>query len=93
MLSGIFVCADSFIPIKDPKLRNKIWNIDIKRGKKNEFIPIALQPTPAQNASRDMANPRYNASLASMWFEWSKSELVGFFIILIVNPNGFIKKL
>lgn len=66
ILFGILVRQDNFSPIKDPKLKNIIWNIDIKSGKRNEVIPIALHPTPAQKESIEIAEPKYRASLASI---------------------------
>ena len=46
-----------------------------------------------QKQSKERANPKNKASLLSIEWEESKSEEVGFLIILIVIPKNSIKKL
>gem|GEM_PF-3804393 len=56
-------------------------------------MPIILLPIPMQKLSKERAKPKNKASLESIDLELSKSEDIGFFIILIVIPKYLIKKL
>ena len=93
ILSGRWLNLLSFLPKKLPKLKNANWKTAIKNGNRKEFTPMMLPPIPIQKLSSESAMPRKIASLASIEFEESKSEEIGFFIIFIVIPKKFIKKL
>ena len=67
--------------------------MEMNKGKRKELMPRALPQAPMQKQSKERANPRKKASLASIELEASKSEEVGFLIILIVIPKKSIKKL
>lgn len=56
-------------------------------------MPRTLPQAPIQKQSRERANPKKRASLPSIELEASKSEEVGFLIILMVIPKKSIKKL
>lgn len=52
-----------------------------------------LPRAPIQKQSKERAKPKKKASLLSIELEESKSDEVGFLIILIVTPKKLIKKL
>ena len=58
-----------------------------------EVIPIAPPQMPIPKLSKERANPKNIDSFESIKWELSKSEETGSFIILIVIPKNFIKKL
>ena len=66
-----------------PKLRKKNWNKVTKNGKIKEKPFDILKPIPQTKLSQDIANPRQIASLKSIVFELSKSEIEGLFIISV----------
>ena len=67
--------------------------MEIRKGKIKELTPRILAPIPIQKQSRERAIPKKKASLQSIELEESKSEEVGFLIILMVIPRKRIKKL
>ena len=93
ILSGILVMLFIFLPNVKPIDKNINWKVATSRGKIKEAFPITLFPIPIHKLSRDKARPKYEASPASIFFELSKSELIGFLIIWIVIPRDLIKNL
>ena len=81
------------LPNNLPIHRKSIWKELVSIGNKNELIPIVLQPKPILIESKDIAIPKNTASLISILFELSKSELMGSFIMFMVIPRNSIKKL
>lgn len=57
-----------------------------------EKVFIILKPIPIQKLSKESANPKNKDSLESITLDLSKSEELGFLIILIVIPKHLIKK-
>lgn len=72
--------------------KNKLKNRN-KQRKRKELTPIILPKAPIQKQSKERAKPKKKASLLSIELEESKSDEVGFLIILIVTPKKSIKKL
>ena len=93
ILFGKWLKECNFFPRTFPILKKASWKIEISKGKRKELIPRALPQAPIQKQSKERANPKKNASFASIELEESKSEEVGFLIILIVIPRKSIKKL
>ena len=91
-MSGKIFVLFNLLPIIYPNFKNKSWNVLISRGNKLLLIPAIVDPIPIQKLSSERAIARKNASLQSIFLEWSKSEFVGFRIIWIVIPKNFIKK-
>ena len=93
ILSGKLLKRCNFFPNIFPILKKTSWKMDINTGKRKELTPIILPKAPMQKQSKERANPKNKASLLSIEWEESKSEEVGFLIILIVIPKNSIKKL
>ena len=72
--------------------KNKLKNRN-KQRKRKELTPIILPKAPIQKQSKERAKPKKKASFPSIELEESKSDEVGFLIILMVIPKKSIKKL
>ena len=91
MLSEYLFFVRILRPIKFPNFIKIICSVLINIGRKLLYMPATAEPATIPKLSNDRANPRTMASLLSISFELSKSEL--FVLRIIKMPSADKTKL